>query len=93
MEIKHEIIGSKGSFMAIVDGKHAGLMTYSKAGDDKIIIDHTEVDPVYKGQNIGKQLVMAAVEMARIQKIKIMPLCPFAKSVFDRTAELKDVLW
>ncbi len=35
---------------------------------------------------------MEVVKFARENKIKIIPLCPFAKSVFDRLEEIKDVL-
>ena len=45
-----------------------------------------------KGKNAGKQLVTAAVEYARKNKIKILPLCPFARSVFERVKEFGDVL-
>ena len=34
----------------------------------------------------------AAVEFARERSIRILPLCPFAKSVFERVPELQDVL-
>jgi hypothetical protein len=33
---------------------------------------------------VGYQLVKKAVDYAREKQIKIMPLCPFAKSVFDK---------
>lgn len=36
---------------------------------------------------------MAAVDFARAQQLKIMPLCPFAKSVFDKEPSLADVLF
>lgn len=68
-------------------------MTYSWAGDSKIIIDHTEVNAEFNGRGVGKQMVMAAVDFARENNIKILPLCPFAKSVFDKTEEIKDVLF
>ncbi|RQO32243.1 GNAT family N-acetyltransferase [Taibaiella sp. KBW10] len=83
---------TKGSFQAMIDGAKAGTMTYSWAGTDKIIIDHTEVDPAYKGKGVGNELLNAAVDFARAQQIKIMPLCPFAKSVFDKTPSIHDVL-
>jgi uncharacterized protein len=35
---------------------------------------------------------MAAVELARKNSVKIIPLCPFAKSVFDKTPEIRDTL-
>ena len=67
-------------------------MTYVWAGANKIIIDHTEVDDSLRGQGAGKSLVMEAVNFARAEKIKILPLCPYAKSVFDKTEEIRDVL-
>lgn len=70
----------------------AAEMTYSKAGDGMIIIDHTFVDDQYRGEGLGKLLVYQAVEDARINNIKIIPLCPFAKVVFKKDSTIKDVL-
>jgi hypothetical protein len=53
---------------------------------------YTQVSDELKGQGAGKQLVNEAVEMAREKGIKILPLCPFAKSVFDKIKEFNDVL-
>lgn len=93
MTIEQTNDDKKGFFKAVSDGKEAGLMTYSWAGTDKIIIDHTEVNPEFKGQNVGKNMVMEAVAFARNKHIKIMPLCPFAKSVFDKNTDIHDVLF
>lgn len=68
-------------------------MTYSWAGNDKFIIDHTWVDDSLRGQNVGRLLVDQAVEFARTKDAKILPLCPFAKSVFDKEPSLHDVLF
>lgn len=83
----------KGHFTASEDGSEAGRMTYSWAGPGKFIIDHTEVNPAFSGRGVGKQLVLAAVSYARENDLKIVPLCPFAKSVFDKDPELSDVLF
>ncbi len=92
MEIQQVNYETKGFFKAVEADKEAGLMTYSWAGTSRMIIDHTEINPEFKGQKVGNQLVMAAVEYARENHIKIIPLCPFAKSVFDKTHEIRDVL-
>lgn len=92
MEIQHINNESRGLFKAIDNGKEAGRMTYAWAGDKRFIIDHTEVKSEYSGQGVGKQMVLAAVEYARTQNVKILPLCPFAKAVFAKTPELRDVL-
>ncbi|MCO6149606.1 GNAT family N-acetyltransferase [Flavobacterium sp. NRK1] len=90
MEIKHSDDGDKGYFSAKEGEVKAGLMTYVWAGNDKFIIDHTEGNPDFKG--IGKKLLDAAVNYARENNKKIIPLCPFAKKMFDRYEELHDVL-
>ncbi len=92
MNIERIEHGSKGAFIIKANGERLAEMTYSKAGDKLIIIDHTEVSDALRGQGAGKQLVTAAVEYARKNQIKILPLCPFAKSVFDKTPEFNDVL-
>ena len=92
MEVQQENIASKGSFFVLIDGKRLGEMTYSWAGDDRIIIDHTEISDQLRGQGVGERLVRKAVDFAREKSISIIPLCPFAKSVFDKNKELRDVL-
>lgn len=91
-DVKLEIDGKKGYLHIDVNGKEEGKMTFVFAGDDKIIIDHTEVNPGNEGKGFGKQMVTKAVAYARENGIKIIPLCPFAKSVFDKVPEFKDVL-
>jgi len=50
------------------------------------------VSEALRGKSAGKQLVAAAVEYARANQLKIIPLCPFAKAVFDKTPTFQDVL-
>lgn len=88
-QIEH---GSKGAFIIKENNQRLAEMTYSKAGDHLIIIDHTEVSDALRGKGAGKQLVNAAVNYAREKNIKILPLCPFAKAIFDKTPEFHEVL-
>ena len=89
--VEHEKSGHKGAFVWTQDGKRLAEMTYTVAGS-KTIIDHTTVDDVLRGKGVGAQLVRAAVEWARKENVKLLPLCPFARSVFDKTPEYADVL-
>jgi predicted GNAT family acetyltransferase len=75
-----------------IEGNRAALMTYTWVGKDKLIIDHTEVGDALRGKGAGYKLVAASVEFVRNKNIKILPLCPFAKSVFDKKPEYSDVL-
>jgi uncharacterized protein len=57
-----------------------------------VIIDHTVVDESMRGQGIARELTLATVAWARQAKAKLIPLCPFAKAVFDQDPSLRDVL-
>lgn len=91
-QVQLKINDNKGAFHIEIDGKQEAMMTFVFAGQDKIIIDHTEVNEGNNGKGFGKKMVTAAVEYAREKRITILPLCPFAKSVFDKVPEFRDVL-
>ncbi len=82
---------AKGRYVLQVDG-HEAEMTYSRAGERLIIIDHTGVPSALRGRKVGERLVRRAVEDARREGIELIPLCPFAKAQFDRHPEWQDVL-
>jgi uncharacterized protein len=90
-KIDHQRAGHRGAFVLMRDGEKLAEQTYTVAGS-RVIIDHTDVDDRLRGTVAGKKLVQAAVEWARSENVKLMPLCPFAKSVFDKTPEYSDVL-
>jgi uncharacterized protein len=92
MEIKQENNTTNGRFFIEHEGTTAGEMTYIWQGTDKIVIEHTEVGEVLKGQGAGKQMLIKAIEFAREKGIKIIPQCPYVKSVFDKVEEYRDVL-
>ena len=89
--IEHEKSGHRGPFVWKQGGKRLAEMTYTVAGS-RVIIDHTTVDDSLRGQGVGGKLVRAAVDWARAENARLMPLCPYAKSVFDKTPEYADVL-
>jgi predicted GNAT family acetyltransferase len=90
--IRHEFDGKKGAFFLEVDGKRLAEMVYVMAGDDKMIIDHTDVDESLKGQGVGKKIQEKLVAYVREKGIKVIPLCPFAKAMFAKVKEWGDVL-
>lgn len=92
MEITLKEIDNKGFAIATDNNEKAGMMSYSIAGKDLIIIDHTEIELEFNGKGIGKQLLLKIVEMARSKNIKILPLCPFANAMFKKITDIQDVL-
>ena len=91
IEIARDETESKGRYAARLDG-HEAEMTYSRAGEAMIIIDHTAVPGALRGRGVGLALVERAVLDARAEGRKVVPLCPFAKAQIARHPEWQDVL-
>ena len=92
MKMEH-IRGDRKGFFRAVDGSvEAGLISYVDAEPDRMIIDHTEVAGHYSGEGVGKLLVVTLAEYARANSRKVIPLCSFARAVFDKMRGIRDVL-
>ena len=89
--IEREEKESKGRYVVRIEGAVAE-MSYSRAGDSLIIIDHTEVPDALRGQGVGQALVRRSVLDAREQGRAIFPVCPFTAAQFERHPEWQDVL-
>lgn len=91
MVIQHKQLDGRGMFYMGHDGGILAEMVYSMQ-NNKMVIEHTEVNVELEGQGVGRKLVETAVEYARNHNIKIIPMCPFAKRVLSKTFEWQDVL-
>jgi len=89
MKIQHEETETKGAFFILENGERIAEMTYSKAGNDRIIIDHTQVSDRFQGEGLAKKLVLESADFAQKYNLKVLPLCPYAKSMYFRYEELK----
>ncbi|GAF21549.1 MULTISPECIES: GNAT family N-acetyltransferase [Shouchella] len=66
-------------------------LTFTKE-EEVLTITHTFVDPAYREQGLGAELVSSLVDDARTHKQRINPVCPYAKKQFEQHPEYKDVL-
>ena len=74
-----KIVEETRKFVALDDNsKIMGELAISPAGEKIWIIEHTQVNDEFRGQQVGKYLVEYVVEKAREKEVKIIPLCPFA---------------
>ncbi|KMK77164.1 GNAT family N-acetyltransferase [Alkalihalobacillus pseudalcaliphilus] len=73
-------------------GEVVGEITFVPIGADKIIIDHTFVDNSMRGEGLAAKLVASVVERMKEEGKKIIPLCPFAKSEFEKNESYQEIL-
>jgi len=91
MNIQQEEQDGQGSFYIEDKGNRLAEMTYYLEEPDVMVIDHTEVDDALRGRNVGGELVDMGAEYARTKHLKIVPLCPFVKGIFEKTGSYNDV--
>lgn len=92
-DVQHKGDNQRGLFFIEKDGREIAALSYVFAGEDKFIIEYTEVHPSFGGLGIGKKLIQTAVNFAREHNYKIIPHCPYAKAMFGKTMEYQDVLF
>ena len=88
--IEHQETDGRGEFFVEREGRRIAELTYSRLGSDAVV-GHTWVDPRLRGGPLAPSLVRAAVEWARQDARKIVPVCSYVRAVFARTAEYADV--
>lgn len=77
--------------VAAYDGDElAGRMTYVDNGD-YWIVDHTLVDPKYRGRGIAQELMANIATAARDAEVKIEPVCSFAVKMMQEDESLADL--
>ncbi|MEO6314369.1 MAG: GNAT family N-acetyltransferase [Chitinophagaceae bacterium] len=92
MDIQHKLIDGKEIFYVQKEDAILAELLYTISPENKMVIEHTEVDDTLTGKGIGLQLVTTAIDYARQHNMKIVPLCSFARSVFKRKPEFADML-
>ncbi|RYL93302.1 GNAT family N-acetyltransferase [Sporolactobacillus sp. THM19-2] len=72
-------------------GQEIGEITYSHPYKDVLSIDHTYVDPAFRGHHLAGKLLQAVVDKAVKEHKKIIPACSYAKIQFERKKEYQDI--
>lgn len=91
IEITHIEEPSRGAFVIERDGLRLAEMTYSRTGEQLIIVDHTLVDDALRGLGVARLLLDRLVQWARETHTRVLATCPYAKAQFEKDASIRDV--
>ena len=80
----------KNRFEAHVD-QHLAELTYYYSRDS-IVFTHTGVPDPISGRGVASRLAQTALDYAREQDLKVVPLCPFVASYITRHPEYQDLV-
>jgi uncharacterized protein len=81
----------KSRYELRLDGRLIGLAAYRRR-EGRISFTHTEVDPSCEGRGFGSRLAAAALEDARRQGLRVLPLCPFVAHYVETHPEYQDLV-
>jgi predicted GNAT family acetyltransferase len=87
-EIEHRETPAHGEFTI---GRLA-ILTYHKAGDGHIEVNHTRVAVEARGQGLAAKLYRAMVRHARQHGLSVSSSCSYVTRMFERFPEDRDVL-
>jgi hypothetical protein len=77
-------------FELAVDGLRS-MLTYRRFGE-RIVFDHTEVPKSLEGKGLAAKLARAALDFARANHLRVVPLCPYVSSFIRKHTEYQDLL-
>lgn len=93
MIIKHRENTHKGSFYIEEGDKLLAEISYSFAGANMMVLDHTTINNELSEQKkTRRKLLHTLIKYSRSKNIKVIPLCQTAKKIIEQTPSYRDVL-
>lgn len=72
-------------------GDDEAFIDYFRRGG-KIVFTHTEVPPALEGKGLAGKMAQVALEFARNENLRVVPLCPFVNVYIKRHKEYQDLV-
>jgi predicted GNAT family acetyltransferase len=74
-----------------VGGELAGFAEYERR-PGRLVFTHTEVDPRFQGRGLAATLVAQALDSARDEQARVVPLCSYVAHYIDRHREYVELV-
>ncbi|MDH4091635.1 MAG: N-acetyltransferase [Cyclobacteriaceae bacterium] len=82
----------RGAFVYEEGDEQLAEMEIAISGKN-LIVYHTEVAPQLQGKGVSSSLLATMVEYARQHALKVVALCPYVLSQFNRNPEKYNTIW
>ncbi|MEU6206363.1 GNAT family N-acetyltransferase [Micromonospora musae] len=81
-----------GTYDAVVGGREVAGLTYSVAGDDRLVLLGTSVLSEFREQGIATELIRHVLDDARGQGKTVTILCPIVRTFIEHNPEYADLV-
>ena len=84
VSIEREELNGVHEFVLRIDGERHGFLEFTRPDVGLMRIEYVEVSPQLRGTGLGRQLVEKAVDFAKEAKLRVVPICSYARAVITR---------
>jgi hypothetical protein len=81
---------AESRFEIEVDG-HLAVAEYELRGPE-LAMTHTFVPPELRGRGLAEQVVRAALEFARAEKLRVVPVCSYVARFIEKNPAYRSLL-
>ena len=92
VSIEREELNGVHEFVLRIDGERLGFLAFTRPEVGLMRIEYVEVAPELRGAGLGRQLVAKAVEFARDAKLRVVPICSYARAVIQRDPAMAETM-
>lgn len=92
LSIEREELNGVHEFVLRIDGERRGFLAFTRPEVGLMRIEYVEVEPELRGTGLGRQLVAKAVEFARDAKLRVVPICSYARAVIQRDPAMAETM-
>ena len=90
--IEREELNGTHEFVLRIDGERLGFLEFTRPDTGVMCIEHVEVALELRGSGFGRRLVEKAVAFANDTKLRVVPICSYARVVMQRDPALAAAL-
>jgi predicted GNAT family acetyltransferase len=84
------VTAEEGRYTIAVEDKPVGLADFADRGDQRVFY-HTEIDPAYGGRGLATILIEEALNAARDDGKRVVPVCSMVVTVLKKHPEFDDI--
>jgi predicted GNAT family acetyltransferase len=88
VSIEREELNGVHEFVLRIDGERLGYLEFTRPEVGVMRIEYVEVSPDLRGTGLGRQLVAKAIDFAKDAKLRVVPICGYARAVITRDPEM-----
>jgi uncharacterized protein len=90
--MKISVEREENEFVLRIDGERHGYLEFTRPEVGLMRIEYVEVSPALRGTGLGRQLVEKAVDFAKDARLRVVPICSYARAVITRDPAMSDSL-